>query len=389
MKIAILTSGILPVPAVQGGAVENLIDFYLEYNNIHKLHDITVFSVYHPLVEKHQALSSSSNHYIFININSLWFNIRRFLFKQFCPKGYYYSSIEYFLELVIRQLQKGSFDLIVIENRPGYALKLRKKFPKTPIISHMHTNMLNNNIPRAKEIISSTTAFFAVSMYIKNEIESVGIPTKIVTVYNGLDTSLFDVNVSPIKREQLGFNEQDFLVIFCGRLVKDKGIKELLYAMKVLQDKKDVKLLVIGSEDFSKESRQSLFISELHQIANNIEDKIKFTGFIPYNKLAPYLSAANVMVVPSHINEAFGMTCIEASAMGLPIIATNDGGIHEALIGQKHILIDKEQDLPSQIADAIIKIKNNYSAYLGNHLNYQFTKETFAKSFFEELKKIK
>lgn len=39
MKIAILTSGILPVPAVQGGAVENLIDFYLEYNDRHQIHE--------------------------------------------------------------------------------------------------------------------------------------------------------------------------------------------------------------------------------------------------------------------------------------------------------------------------------------------------------------
>ncbi len=48
MKIAILTSGILPVPAVQGGAVENLIDYYLEYNNQHSLHDISVYSVAPP-----------------------------------------------------------------------------------------------------------------------------------------------------------------------------------------------------------------------------------------------------------------------------------------------------------------------------------------------------
>ena len=44
MKIAILTSGILPVPAVQGGAVENFLDFFLEYNDQQKLHDITVYS---------------------------------------------------------------------------------------------------------------------------------------------------------------------------------------------------------------------------------------------------------------------------------------------------------------------------------------------------------
>jgi hypothetical protein len=71
MKIAILTSGILPIPAVQGGAVENLIDFYLEYNDRHRLHDITVYSVRHPNVYRHPALRSSVNHYVHIDTRSL------------------------------------------------------------------------------------------------------------------------------------------------------------------------------------------------------------------------------------------------------------------------------------------------------------------------------
>ena len=72
MRIAILTSGILPVPAVQGGAVENLIDFYLDYNDRHRFHDITVYSVWHPAVKEHSAVKSDVNHYVFIKVNSLW-----------------------------------------------------------------------------------------------------------------------------------------------------------------------------------------------------------------------------------------------------------------------------------------------------------------------------
>ena len=55
MKIAILTSGILPVPAVLGGAVENLIDFYLEYNERHQLHDITIYIIpyFYCLLKEH------------------------------------------------------------------------------------------------------------------------------------------------------------------------------------------------------------------------------------------------------------------------------------------------------------------------------------------------
>lgn len=388
MKIAILSSGILPIPAVQGGAVENLIDFYLAYNDQKKLHHITVFSTYHPAVKKHKALKSNFNQYYYIKTNSFWFKIKKRIYQEFNPKGFYYSSIELFYEHIVHQLKRDSFDLFILENRPAFALKLRKEFPQTPIITHLHTNTIHIKEPKVKEIISSTNAFIVVSEYIKKEIENVGVSAQITVVYNGIDTRLFNNHVLPIDRKSLGFDEKDFIIVFSGRLVKDKGIKELLLAIKELKEDRNIKLLVIGSEDFSKNTEQSPFILKLHEIAKSIEDKIRFTGFIPYSELPHYYATADVMVVPSHINEAFGMTCIEASAIGLPIIATNDGGIPETLIGQKHILIDKGPNMPIQIAKAINKIKNNYSDYKGNKLKPIFTKNTYASSFFEAIKEL-
>ena len=83
MRIAILTSGILPVPAVQGGAVENLIDFYLEYNEQHRLHDITIYSVWNKQAEKHGALKALNNHYYYIDTTSFWAKIKRRIYKTF------------------------------------------------------------------------------------------------------------------------------------------------------------------------------------------------------------------------------------------------------------------------------------------------------------------
>lgn len=386
MKIAILTSGILPVPAVQGGAVENLIDFYLAFNDQHKLHDITVYSAHHPSVKKHNALRSDSNHYYYIKTNSIWFRIKRKIYHQLFPKGYYHSSIELFFEMIANQLKRESFDLFILENRPAFALKLKKRFPQTPIISHIHTNVIHMQEPKAKEIIYSTNAFIVVSNYIRKEIENVGVSTQIAVVYNGIDTNLFDIRASPINRNLLGFNETDFIVMFAGRLVKNKGILELLLAIKELAEDNSIKLLVVGSEDFSKIIKRSPFISELHETAQSIGDRIRFAGFIPYSELPHYYATADVMVVPSHINEAFGMTCIEASAIGLPIIATNEGGIPEALFGQKHILIDKGPNMPTQIANAIVEIKNHYIDYKGNKINPIFKKETYASSFWNAIK---
>lgn len=384
MKIAILTSGILPVPSVLGGAVENLIDFYLEYNNKHKLHDITVYSVYNKKVKKHPARKSIVNHYEYININSIWFKVRAKIFERKSRPNYYYYQMEYFLELIIKKIKKTSFDLIILENRPGFAIRLSEEF-STPIITHIHTNLLYTSSEENLKVMAAIRGFIVVSEFVKKEIQKIDIPKDIRVVYNGLNTELFNPKTTiPINRKELGFQKEDFVAVFWGRLVPDKGIKELLLAFEKIKEHKSIKLLVIGSINYEDGNNcTNAFYEELKSIAYKLNKTVSFTGFIPYIEIPRYLAAANVAIIPSHINEAFGMTCIEACAMGMPVIATNDGGIPEALIGQKYILIEKERELPTQIADAILTIKNNYSKYKGNSLSPHFNKEYYSHSFFE------
>ena len=388
MRIAIITSGILPVPAVQGGAVENLIDYALEYNDTHHLHDITVYSTYNKKVNQHKALQSTANHYVYVNRNKLLTRIGAKLYSYLGRHYYYHYQLEYFFECVWQKLKNKQYDMIILENRPGFALQLTERC-KTPIISHIHTNLLYEPSDKNIKIAKATTRFLAVSQYIKNEIRKVGVEKDIRIVYNGLDSTHFNKQKSEITRNQFGFKGDDFIAVFWGRLVPRKGIKELLLAMQQIKEQKDIKLLVIGAINYEDTSTQTnTFIEELKSIARNIQNKIIFTGFIPYDKIADYLSLANVAVIPSRINEAFGMTCIEACAMGLPVIATNDGGIPETLVGQKHIIIDKNKDMPNQIANALLKIKNDNASYQGNKLNQQFTKEAYAQSFFNNIEDI-
>ena len=389
MRIAIITSGILPVPAVQGGAVENLIDYALDYNDAHHLHDITVYSIYNKKVNQHKALQSTVNHYIYVNRIKLLTRIGAKLYSYFGKHYCYHYQLEYYFECVWQKFKKQQYDLIILENRPGFALQLTERC-KTPIISHIHTNLLYEPSVRNQKIVKETTRFLAVSQYIKNEIRKVGVEKDIRIVYNGLDSSYFYKKTSiTINRSDLGFHDNDFIAVFWGRLVPKKGIKELLLAMQQLKEQKDVKLLVIGAPNYEDTLDQTnTFTEELRTITKDLKNKVRFTGFISYSIIADYLSLANVAVIPSRINEAFGMTCIEACAMGLPVIATNDGGIPETLIGQKHIIIDKNKDMPNQIANALLKIKNDNASYQGNKLNQQFTKEAYAQSFFNNIEDI-
>lgn len=383
MKIAILTSGILPVPAVQGGAAENLIDFLLNYNDMHHLHDITVFSVYHPEVKKSPALKSEANHYIYITIHSLIARIKAKLYARKHPNEFYYYQLEYFFEQAYNRLKKQHFDLIILENRPGYAIKLKERL-SIPVISHIHTDIVNPELPRAAELIKANDGFICVSEYIKNRILAIGLPTKVDVVYNGLDEKNFNHQTS-LTRSSLGFSENDFIVIYTGRIVPNKGVKELVQAIQLLNSHPDIKLLVVGGDNFADSVSSNPFLDELHEIGRQMKNKVVFTGFIPYKLLPAYLKLANVAVVPSRINEALGMASIEATAMGLPVIATNDGGLPETLIGQKHIIIDKNGNMPRQIADAILQIKGSYADFKGNYLNPQFSKEEYVKAFFNAI----
>jgi glycosyltransferase involved in cell wall biosynthesis len=301
------------------------------------------------------------------------------------PKEYYHYQLEYFFEQAYKKLKKQHYDLILLENRPGYALKLKKRLG-TPIISHIHTDLVNPDVPQATELINANNGFICVSEYIKNRIISVGLPTKAIVVYNGLDEKKFSHQPSKtISRKSLGFSEEDFVVIYTGRIVPDKGVKELVEAVQLLSNEPDIKLLVVGGDNYGDSVSSNPYLDVLHEMERQMKGIVHFTGFVPYEQLPSYLSLADVAVVPSRINEALGMSAIEATAMGLPVIATNDGGLPETLIGQKHIIIDKEGDLPQQIADAIMKIKDNYTEYTSNHLSPRFTKADYATSIFKAI----
>lgn len=385
MKIAVITSGILPVPAVQGGAVENLIDYYLEYNNQHHLHDITIYSVWHPDVVKHEALKSEVNHYEYIRTHNIWFRLCAKIYGMLHQNCYYFYQLEYFFECVIKKILLTQFDMIILENRPGIAIKL-SKLCKTPIISHIHTNLVNRETEQKEAIIQSTSRFLVVSEYIKREIENTGIRTNIQVVYNGLDPEHFNKNkISPIPRSRYGFSEDDFVAIYTGRIVPQKGVKELLQAFQILREHKNIKLLVVGGDNFGDSVKSNVFLDELHEMAEGMDGKVKFTGFVPYDQLPAYLFLANVAVVPSRINEALGMSSIEAIAMGLPVIATNDGGLPETLEGQHHILIDKEGNLSQQIASALLLINEKPNLFVGNTLPSRFKINNYTESFFNTI----
>lgn len=390
MKIAILTSGILPVPSIQGGAVENLIDFYLEYNKQHHLHNITIYSVWNEKAKNYTVIKDQNNNYHHIKITGIWAKIKRKVYGVFHKKEYYNHYIEYYFEEAYKHIKKEKYDYIIIENRPGYVLKLSQR-EQSKLILHLHNDLLNKETPYHQEIFNHLYQIITVSNYIKRRVSTIAPHDKIQTVYNGINLAQFSPKEYPIKnRSDFGLSHDDFIVVFSGRINKDKGISELIDAMLLLKETPQIKLLVIGSTFFGNAPNEDEFVSSLKEKAQTIANNIIFTGFIPYTQMPDYLQIANIAVLPSVWEEPLGLTCIEAMAMGLPIITTRQGGIPETVSSKCAMILDITPELSKDLASSIVDLHNHpkkrksMSEAALEHAQH-FSKEQYAYEFFNTL----
>ena len=391
MKIAILTSGILPVPAVKGGAVENHIDFYLKYNDEHQLHDMTVFSVWNDAIKGHPALKSRVNHYEYIEVKSLWARIRKNIEHRIYGEGYYHYVIEYYFRKAWKRLKKQHYDIILLDNRPGYAINI--DVPQgTSLYLYLHNDLLNNTLPHYQEIYDKAARILTVSDYISSRVRTINPKDqKCVSILNGIDLNAFSQNItSTITRSQMGLNEDDFVMVFSGRITREKGVTELIDALIRLPQYQNIKLLVIGSSFYGDSANEDNFIKSLKQKAAVIKERIIFTGFIPYAQMPQYLKMADIAVIPSMWDDPCPNTVLEAQAMGLPIITTRRGGIPEEVTEKNAIMLSTDDKFTDNLVKAIEVLYNAPNkrqemsqASLNNSKYYNH--QRYAEDFFKVL----
>ncbi len=390
MRIAILTSGILPVPAVQGGAVENLVDFYLQYNDRQHLHDITVYSVWHPAVEHHPARDSEVNHYVYFKVHTFWAKLRKHLYKYTHSGTYYHYTIAYFLHQAIRELRHQQFDIIILENRPAYALKL-KACTDARLVYHLHNEKLDNRVPQYLDIYHAASRILTVSDYIKSRVLTINpADSKTLTIHNGIDLAAFGSNAQRTPHPAGRQHSTTMQLVFSGRVTEQKGIMQLIDAMCRLSNYPDIKLLVIGSSFYGNADNENLFAETLRRKAEPLKDRITFTGFVPYSAMPDYLRSADVAIIPSVWDDPFPTTVLEAQAVGLPIITTRRGGIPEQVTGDNAILLETDDHFTERLADAILHLydhpeKRQRMAEASLKRAELFDKETYARNFFAAL----
>ncbi|MDO6491466.1 MULTISPECIES: glycosyltransferase family 4 protein [unclassified Cellulophaga] len=147
---------------------------------------------------------------------------------------------------------------------------------------------------------------------------------------NGINTSIFNpdlisANQKNELRNSLDIKKTDYVFIFLGRIVADKGINELVTAFcKLNKENKNTKLLLVGTFEEELDPLDTTTVSKIKE-----NKDIIVTGW--QTDVKPYLSIANTLTFPSY-REGFPNVVMQAGAMGLPSIVTNINGCNEIII---------------------------------------------------------
>lgn len=211
---------------------------------------------------------------------------------------------------------------------------------------------------------------------------------KVTVVWNGstggVDLDRFDYSKRGVwrnkLREELGYEDTDFIYGFVGRITRDKGINELLEAFFKLKD--DSKLFLIGNVEDENTLDKKLWMKaknhpnvQIHTAVSDIER---------------YFAMIDVLVLPSY-REGFGNVVIEAAAVGTPAIVSNIPGPIDTIDAGKTALtveVKNSDDLKEKMMDMKSSVFANMGTNAVEYVKHKFDSKKLSEKILERKKTL-
>ncbi len=247
-------------------------------------------------------------------------------------------------------IKKLNLDLIHTHTEFSLGIfgRIMAKELKLPTVHTYHTIYEDYthylNVTHIKTIDKRAKAFVRVfSRICCNTVEQVIVPTEkvrelllnysvfkdISVVPTGVNLKKFNPDIYPKEevlelRKQYGIGPGDKVLLYLGRISKEKNISEIIEAMPdFMQSRERIKFLIVGGGPEMEHLKQAVS-------RKNMEDKIIFTGPKPWDNIGLYYQLGDVFVSASQ-SETQGLTYIEAMAAGLPVVAKKDKCLEDIL----------------------------------------------------------
>lgn len=371
------------IPPVNGGAVENLVQMFIESNEELKELQILVASCFDEKIII-DTLDYKYTDFLFvkkIKPQSDITNYLSILLSKYLKRNVIFGS-RYINEL-IKILKKKNiiFDSVLVENYVEAILPFYRAYPDKQLYLHLHNDKLNAMTINGQQIVNVCEKIITVSEFIKGRVDTIKSANgKTVTVLNSINLKRFggtDLRTKKAElRCELGILEEHILIVFAGRIAKTKGVIELVRAFKKTENN-NLRLLIIGNSWYGSEVVSDKYTILLQKESRDLKDRVIFTGYIDYRDMPQYYAMADIIVIPSIWQEPCSLTLFEAMASGVALITTKTGGTPEVVQNYARIVtvdssfveelaqsirqLAEDKDLRNKMAEAAYKYVQIYN----------------------------
>lgn len=216
------------------------------------------------------------------------------------------------------------------------------------LLRNKHLKLLfNSSYAKADKILVLASDF-------KNTLIKLGIPQEKIKV----TTTMFEADHIPANKQ----NKKNINILFLSRLVKEKGILELIDAFShIVKEYPDIKLIVAG--DGPDKNKAEDLVQKYH-----LDSDVEFTGYIKEEDKLNVLKKATIFVLPTYHGEGCPVSILEAMASGLAIITTSVGGLSDIIENNKNgIIIPTPRSEEIYNALKILLNDSDFSTYLASN----------------------
>lgn len=234
-----------------------------------------------------------------------------------------------YLTSVLDFVQRESFDMIQIDNRPQLMSAVKKQLPYTPVCLFLHSLTFTPDTDRTATALAKADLIVANSLSLQRRLSHrfPELTKEIHIVMLGADLDRFTPVLASEKQQLRSFYKlpDTFTILFIGRLIPRKGVPVLIRAVHHLNKSLPAHLVIAGKG-------KPAYIRQLKLLARRLGVSVTFLGNVPHEDIHTLYQAADCFVCPSQSHESFGLVNVEAMASGIPVIASSNGGIREIIV---------------------------------------------------------
>lgn len=369
--IAIISPMILPVPDVNGGAVEHLITQIIEKNEKQGKVNIDIYTCPNEKIK---------NNYKYTNIIQIRKSLFRKILIRIINKLFGTNA---FINIRYGNLKKTflkkEYDDVIIEN--NMLLYLYLYSDRTNFYFHLHNDLTykDKTLELYKRIATTCKKMIVISEFLKNKLLSQFYTDNVVILNNCIDLDKL-INYPKLELKELDkFTKDSYIYGYVGRIDDDKGLLELLTSFNNYRNDND-KLLAICPDFVHKKNKCDYEKKLLFEYKKNIKN-IFVTGYIDNKVIGNYYKYIDCLIIPTKVEEGFGMIALEGLAFRKKIISIHSGELPNILKNNGSIILARK-DFIKKLGEMIKKESiKNIKFELDDNFFDKYSVEIYFKNF--------